>query len=55
VLSYALGLGTDDAQTLLAEADVDVRSDLVLAHLRQRQRQLGAGISPGFPPDFSRN
>ncbi len=55
VLAHSLGLSTDDAQLLLAEADVDVRSDQVLAHLRQRQRQQAAGISPGFPPAFSRN
>lgn len=55
VLAHSLGLSTADAQVLLAEADVDVRSDLVLAHLRQRQRQQAVGISPGFPPAFSRN
>lgn len=55
VLAHSLGLNPADAQLLLAEPDVDVRSDLVLVHLRQRQRQLAAGITEGFPPAFSRN
>lgn len=55
VLAHSLGLSTDDAQSLLAEPDVDLRSDLVLLHLRKRQRQLAAGITQGFPPAFSRN
>jgi Lon protease-like protein len=55
VLAHSLGLSTEVSQSLLAEPDVDLRSDLVLQHLRQRQRRLAAGISPGFPPTFSRN
>lgn len=55
ILAHSLGLATADAQTLLEEADVDSRSDLVLHHLRQRQRRLAAGIDAGFPPAFSRN
>lgn len=55
VLSHSLGLSTIDAQLLLEEPDVDVRSDLVLHHLRQRQRKAAAGVATGFPPVFSRN
>lgn len=55
VIAHSLGLSPDEAQLLLSEQDVDLRSDLVLNHLRQRQRQLAAGISQGFPPAFSRN
>ena len=55
VLGHSLGLSTIDAQSLLEERNVDIRSDLVLAHLRQRQRTLAAGIASGFPPAFSRN
>lgn len=55
VLSHSLGLSTIDAQLLLDEPDVDLRSDLVLDHLRQRQRRQASGVSPGFPPTFSRN
>jgi Lon protease-like protein len=55
VLAHSLGLSTSDAQLLLEEPDVDVRSDLVLNHLRQRQRKLASGVSSGFPPAFSRN
>lgn len=55
VLAHSLGLSTVDAQLLLEEPDVDVRSDLVLHHLRQRQRKAAAGVSSGFPPMFSRN
>ena len=55
VLTHSLGLSTWDAQSLLEEPDVDVRSDLVLNHLRSKQRSLAAGITSGFPPAFSRN
>lgn len=55
VLGHSLGLSTLDAQLLLEESDVDVRSDLVLTHLRHRQRSLAAGVASGFPPAFSRN
>jgi Lon protease-like protein len=55
VLAHSLGLSTLDAQLLLEELDVDVRSDLVLNHLRQCQRKVAAGVSIDFPPPFSRN
>ena len=55
VLTHSLGLSTLDAQLLLEEPDVDLRSDLVLNHLRHRQRSLAAGVASGFPPAFSRN
>lgn len=55
VLAHSLGLSTLDAQLLLEEPDVDLRSDLVLNHLRHRQRSLAAGVASGFPPAFSRN
>ena len=55
VLAHSLGLSTLDAQLLLEESDVDLRSDLVLNHLRHRQRSRAAGIESGFPPAFSRN
>lgn len=55
VLGHSLGLSTADAQMLLEEPDVDVRSDLVLNHLRHRRRSLAAGVAAGFPPAFSRN
>ena len=55
VLAHSLGLSPLDAQLLLEESDVDVRSDLVLNHLRNKQRSLAAGINSGFPPAFSRN
>ncbi len=55
VLTHSLGLSPLDAQMLLEESDVDVRSDLVLNHLRSKKRSLAAGINSGFPPAFSRN
>jgi Lon protease-like protein len=55
VLAHSLGLNTLDAQLLLEEPDVDLRSDLVLNHLRYRQRSLADGVASGFPPAFSRN
>ena len=55
VLTHSLGLSPLDTQMLLEESDVDVRSDLVLNHLRNKQRSLAAGINSGFPPAFSRN
>ncbi|MFM9963411.1 MAG: LON peptidase substrate-binding domain-containing protein [Planctomycetaceae bacterium] len=55
VLAHSLGLNPNEAQSLLAEQDVDVRSDLVLQHLRQRQRQLAAGITENSLPAFSLN
>ncbi len=55
MLSHSLGLSTDDAQLLLEEQDVDLRSDIVLHLLRQRQRRETLLEKSGFPPAFSMN
>lgn len=55
VVSHSLGLTPEDARLLLEETDVDLRSELVLGHLRQRQRHQKEGIKSGFPPAFSLN
>ena len=56
VLAHSLGLNTDDAQLLLNEPDVDVRSDLVPYHLRRGQRRDPTVMSQRpFPPKFSAN
>ncbi len=55
VLTHSLGLSIDDARLLLDEFDVDLRSDLVLDHLRQRLRGQMITAKGGFPPAFSLN
>ncbi len=56
MLAHSLGLSTNDAQLLLDEPDVDMRSDLVLDHLRRRQRRDPTVMSQRmFPPQFSAN
>ena len=55
VLTHSLGLSIDDARLLLDELDVDQRSDLVLHHLRLRQRGQTTAAKGGFPPAFSMN
>jgi Lon protease-like protein len=56
VLAHSIGLAPADAQRILEEVDVDLRSDLVLQHLRGnlRDARRRSPIQP-FPPDFSRN
>ncbi len=55
VVAQSLGVSPDDARLLLEETDVDLRSELVLRHLHQRQRRQKAGAANGFPPAFSLN
>lgn len=55
VLAHSLGLKPDDAQMLLEEPDVDLRSDIVLHYLRQRLRRQTSIVAGGFPPAFSAN
>ena len=55
VVAHSLGMSPDDARLLLEETDVDLRSELVLGHLHQRQRRQKAGVKSGFPPAFSLN
>ncbi len=55
VLAHSLGLDTDNAQLLLEELDVDLRSDLVLHLMKKRKRQESFAGHRYFPPAFSRN
>jgi Lon protease-like protein len=57
VLAHALRLSAPAAQQLLDEADVDVRSDLLLDRLRavNRTRRETGSVTSGFPPAFSVN
>lgn len=55
VLAFASGLTTEELLTILNELRVDVRSELVLGHLRRRARECCRTREPGFPPLFSRN
>ncbi|MCX7422910.1 MAG: LON peptidase substrate-binding domain-containing protein [Planctomycetia bacterium] len=55
VITHALGVPPDDARLLLEETNVDLRSELVLSHLHQRQHRQKAGVANGFPPAFSLN
>jgi Lon protease-like protein len=55
VIAHSLGVSLDQARLLLEETDVDLRSELVLKHLHQRQQRQQAGIASGFPPAFSLN
>ncbi len=57
VLAHAMRLSAPAAQQLLDEADVDVRSDLLLNRIRETNRthhQTGP-VADGFPPAFSVN
>lgn len=56
VLAYALRLPSTGAQRILEELNVDVRSDLVLGHIREMlARETSEKAVPGFPPRFSPN
>lgn len=55
VLAFSAGLETPDLIGLLNETRVDLRSDLLLDHLRRQMRTPPESGAPGFPPLFSRN
>jgi Lon protease-like protein len=56
VVASVLRLPADQAQGILAEEDVDLRSDLVLERLRElRRRRQGRRSQQTFPPGFSEN
>ena len=56
LLASSLNLSAARMQALLAEPNVDVRSDLLLNFLRELRRAARDGGRPRtFPPDFSRN
>lgn len=56
VVASALRLTPSRSQEILAEEDVDLRSDLVLARLRESRRKAQGPPRPKtFPPDFSEN
>jgi hypothetical protein len=48
-------LPPEDAQRLLAQADVDQRSDLVLEMLKNQFRGTLEPVGRDFPPGFSMN
>jgi Lon protease-like protein len=56
LLAHALALPADAAFEVLAELNVDARSDLILGQLRERCRKLRAADGQlRFPPAFSKN
>lgn len=55
VLAHSLKLPPEDAQRLLAQADVDQRSDLVLEMLKNQFRGTLEPVGRDFPPGFSMN
>lgn len=56
IVASAIRLSPDQVQEILAEEDVDRRSDLVLARLRELRRKAQGPPRPKkFPPDFSAN
>lgn len=56
IVASGLRLSPEHSQEILAEEDVDLRSDLVLARLRQlRRRAQEPAPLKRFPPDFSKN
>jgi len=56
IVAASLQLPAAESQEILAEEDVDSRSDLVLARLRElRRKARDPQRSPTFPPDFSEN
>ncbi|MBA3313485.1 MAG: LON peptidase substrate-binding domain-containing protein [Planctomycetaceae bacterium] len=56
VVAASLQLPPERAQEILAEEDIDLRSDLVLMRLRElRRKSQGPPRQPNFPPDFSAN
>jgi Lon protease-like protein len=55
VLAHSLKLPSEDAQRLLAQADVDQRSDLVLEMLKLQFRGTLEPVGRDFPPGFSMN
>jgi Lon protease-like protein len=56
LVASALRLTPDQTQEILAEEDVDARSDLVLSRLRELRRKAQGPPAPKrFPPGFSEN
>ena len=55
VLAHSLKLPPEDAQRLLAQADVDLRSDQVLEMLKTQFRGTLEPVGRDFPPGFSLN
>ncbi len=56
VVASALNLQPEQTQEILAEADVDARSDIVLSLLRELRRVARNQQTPKkFPPNFSEN
>ncbi|HEX6984880.1 MAG TPA: LON peptidase substrate-binding domain-containing protein, partial [Planctomycetaceae bacterium] len=54
VVAASLRLPAEQSQEILAEEDVDLRSDLVLARLRELRRKAQGPPRPKtFPPEFS--
>lgn len=56
VIASALKLPPIQTQEVLAEDDIDLRSDLILMRLREQRRKGQDARQPArFPPDFSEN
>jgi uncharacterized protein len=55
IIAHSLKLPPNDAQQLLAQADVDQRSDLVLEMLKIQFRETLEPAGRDFPPGFSLN
>lgn len=55
IIAHSLKLPPENAQRLLALADVDQRSDLVLEMLKLQYRETLEPADRTFPPDFSLN
>lgn len=56
VIASSLQLPPEQTQEILAEEDIDLRSDLVLRRLRElRRKAQDPQRLPTFPPDFSAN
>jgi ATP-dependent Lon protease len=55
IVTYTLPLDLDFKQQLLAESNVDVRSSLLLTHMRELAIQQPDESDPPFPPEFSSN
>lgn len=55
LIAHAMRPGPEDAQRLLAQADVDQRSDFLLELLKLQCRDVKENITRKFPPGFSLN
>jgi uncharacterized protein len=55
VVSFTLGFDLEFKQELLAQANVDLRSAMLLEKLNQMADQKSSDFEPPFPPEFSNN